>query len=260
MTSADDTLADGSYVHCSYFYDDALGYSGGSSVTVTTTINVGGGTSTTSLTDTYNNNDQLASLSATVQGTADFLNTYTYNYVGQMSSVQQTGQWGGNSVTGKEVAFGYDADGRLTTVDRSQYVNGNYVTVANSTSAYDGDSRLTDLTYTDGAANTLAAYHWTYNTAGNVTDQYSFKDTSNTSSRTSEYLTWAQAACNYDADGQLTTSGSTPAVSYTNWANAPNGGGGSRPREFQLRRQREPQRYHGLHDRREQRAFLRRDV
>ena len=68
----------------------------------------------------------------------------------------------------------------------------------------------------------MAGYEWTYNTAGNVTNQYSFKDSSGTPNpNPSAYATWAEATYNYDADGQLVSSGSTPAVAYTNWANAP---------------------------------------
>ena len=53
----------------------------------------------------YNNN--RLTLSANVGGDGDFANTYAYNSLGQMTSVQQTGDYGGNPITSKLVDFTY---------------------------------------------------------------------------------------------------------------------------------------------------------
>ena len=97
----------------------------------------------------------------------------------------------------------YDGNQRLTGVDMSQSGN----TVAASTMTYDADSDLTNLTYTDGSDNTLAAYHFDYNAAGAVTDEYSRKDSDSTSLQSTYEAgdsNWAKTSYSYDADAQLT--------------------------------------------------------
>ena len=49
-------------------------------------------------------------------GTNDFLDTYGYDKLGDMTSVSQTGN-GGNGVAVKTVVLGYDNDQRMTSVD-----------------------------------------------------------------------------------------------------------------------------------------------
>ena len=89
---------------------------------------------------------------------------------------------------------------------------------------YDARGDLTGLTHYQGST-VLAGYTWAYNAAGQVTDQSSFADTADTSSRSaSDPTTWASVHYNYDSDGQLASSGSTHAVTYSNFANAPGGG------------------------------------
>ncbi len=76
---------------------------------------------------------------------------------------------------------------------------------------YDDASELTDLTYSDAQNAPLAGYHWDYDTAGLVSAEYSRNDTSGTPAN---YAGWAEAEYNYDADSQLSTTGSTDAVTY----------------------------------------------
>ena len=203
-----------------------------------TTIDMAG-TPIVVLTDQYDadgNSTQLAaSIGGTLQsdgtvtgGTPDFVNNYTYDSQGDMTQVTQTGVTGGDAVAPKQVDFSYDVAGETTGVQRYAAVG---TTVADLVAAgvygYDSAGRLTDLAYTDGAENALAGYHWTYDNAGRITEQYSLADTSSSSDPSpSDYTTWASAQYNYDADGQLVnnTSTSTPAVTYANWQNAPGGG------------------------------------
>ncbi len=168
-------------------------------------------------------------------GTNDFVNNYAYNVLGELSSIAQTSQAapegdGGTSsdVTAKAVTFAYDADGRNTSQGfyNSTSELSSTTLVAAASLSFDHDSDLTDLTYTDGAGNLVAGYHYDYNNAGLVTTAYSYADTWNTGDRTSTYSTWATAQYKYDPDGQLanTVSGGTTtayAVSYSNFADAP---------------------------------------
>ncbi len=128
-----------------------------------------------------------------------------------MTSITQTG---GNGVRSKSATFSYDSDGRLSGVTLQE--NGD--TVAQSTYTYDDASELTDLNYVDGSNAPLAGYHWDYDAAGLVSDEYSLKDTSGTPA---SYAGWAEAEYNYDADAQLSTTGSTDAVTYAgSWNSA----------------------------------------
>ncbi len=128
-----------------------------------------------------------------------------------MTSITQTG---GNGVRSKSATFSYDSDGRLSGVTLQE--NGD--TVAQSTYTYDDASELTDLNYVDGSNAPLAGYHWDYDAAGLVSDEYSLKDTSGTPA---SYAGWAEAEYNYDANAQLSTTGSTDAVTYAgSWNSA----------------------------------------
>ena len=142
------------------------------------------------MTSTYDLNGNRTSLAANIGGTVvntngvysvqggtpDFTNTYSYNNLGQMTSVQQTAQFSGNAVTTNEADFTYNANGLLNTVNRYQAG----ADVANSTYLYDHASRLTDLSYTDGQNNSLASYTWAYDNANRVTG-YTYSSPSSTS-------------------------------------------------------------------------------
>ncbi len=160
-------------------------------------------------------------------GTNDFINTYQYNSLGDMTSEVQTSQTSGtyNVVAPKTVTFAYDSAERVTNVNRYATDDlgslGSSTLVAGAAYSYNDASELTDLKYVDGASTTIAAYHLTYNTAGLVSNFYSYADTLNTTGRTSAYSTWAEASYNYDPTGQLTTTVSgedtTHAATYSNW-------------------------------------------
>jgi len=178
-------------------------------------VNIGG-------TANYDGNGNFTGFS---NGTADFINTYGYDFLANMTSIVQAGQ-GGNSVAAKSVALGYDADSRLTSTNLYNSTDTS-VPVAASSYTYDHASRLTDLSYT-AQGSTLAAYHWTYNNDSLVTDFYSRSDSSGTP--TSSYTTWGHAQYNYNATQELSNlngsggsggSGGSNAVIYSSWLHAP---------------------------------------
>jgi RHS repeat-associated protein len=55
-----------------------------------------------------------SSSSATIAGTADFLNSYSYNTLSQLVQIVQQGQNGGNTVAPKEIDYKLDAIGDVT--------------------------------------------------------------------------------------------------------------------------------------------------
>ena len=76
-----------------------------------------------------------------------------------------------NVVAAKTVTFAYNADGavdgaRTSTTRTTPTSFGSSTLVAAAAYSYDHDSDLTGLTYTDGAGNLVAGYHYDYNTPG----------------------------------------------------------------------------------------------
>lgn len=144
-------------------------------------------------------------LSSQIGGTNDFVNTYSHDDLGRMTSVLQTSN-GGNSVATKLVAFSYTVRGQFDTIDRyadSQRAN----QVASSQYGYDDLGRITSLGHTHGAT-TLASYQWQYNAVGNMTRMKSSADASTGN-------TWGVVDYTHDNLGQLQT------ATYSTFANAP---------------------------------------
>ena len=213
------------FSHYSYTYD-ALGHE-----TSETIQNQG--QPTVVLTDSYDaagtnatGDDLRTGLSATIDGTPDFRNSYAYNADGQLGQVVQEGQAGGNAVAYKQVDFGYNADDQVASIDRYVSSGSGTTLAAHSAYGYDDRGNMTDLTDSADAAgtNVLSAYHWNNDGDDRVTDAYSYAD-AGSGAVLSDPTTWAHAAYNYDADGQLATTAAdgttTHAVTYTNWVNAP---------------------------------------
>ena len=90
----------------------------------------------------------MTSQSATVAGTADFLNNYSYNDNSQVTQITQQGQTGGNTVAAKLVnlsydhGLSYDHDGRLTVMGRYADLSATQLVVT-STYGYNADGALT---------------------------------------------------------------------------------------------------------------------
>ena len=141
-------------------------------------------------------------------GSADLLNTYGYDYLGEMTSIAQTSQEGYSNVTDKYAAMGYSG-GELVAVntylaasDESSYE------VMREVIAYNGDSQVANLSYTDWAGGEsgggmLAGYHYAYDPDGQVETFWSYNDTADTADRTSSYNTWAYAVYEYSADQEV---------------------------------------------------------
>ncbi len=126
-------------------------------------------------------------------GTPDFLNTYTYNNLGEVTDIRQTSQSGGNAVADKWVHFGYcDCGCCVMSIDDYASLKDSEPVelVAHSDLGYNYARQVTSLNYSDGQNNPLAGYAWTYDAAGRVVTAASNDGT----------LTYY-----YDADGQLTS-------------------------------------------------------
>ena len=115
------------------------------------------------LTSAYDVVGNRTSLSASVAGTADFLNTFTHDALDRLTRVDQTGQTGGNTVSEKRVDLVYNAIGQYTSIARYKDTDGGTANeVATAGYSYDTLSRLTGLAYTKGGSNLFTPYSWTY--------------------------------------------------------------------------------------------------
>jgi RHS repeat-associated protein len=105
----------------------------------------------------YNPAGQRTEMAATIDGTPDFVDDYSYNAAGQVISVTEHGVTGGDAVANKEIDLTYNDAGELATVDRYQdgvlAVEGDYT--------YDSAGDLTGLVYHQDDT-VLASYAWTY--------------------------------------------------------------------------------------------------
>ena len=100
-------------------------------------------------------------VSASIDGTPDYQDTYQYDSQGDVTQIAQTGQTGGDAVADVQVDLTYNAAGQPQTITR--YVGGQLAVTA--TYSYDSDDNLTGLVYSQGGT-TLAQYAWTYTNAG----------------------------------------------------------------------------------------------
>jgi RHS repeat-associated protein len=100
-------------------------------------------------------------MAATIDGTPDFVDDYTYDAVGNVVSVVEHGVTGGDAVANKEIDLTYNAGGELATVTR--YEDG--VLAVEGDYTYDANGNLTGLVYHQGDT-VLASYAWTYSSDG----------------------------------------------------------------------------------------------
>ncbi|WP_153559381.1 RHS repeat-associated core domain-containing protein [Roseimaritima sediminicola] len=168
--------------------------------------------------ESYDALGRRTQLAAEINGTADLVNDYQYDYLNRMTQVTQGGQSGGNAVAEKRVDFAYDAEDKqqFTSITRYADLAGSD-TVAISTYGYDDADRLTSLTHVDGNSGTLAGYTWHYDEGNRLTDftvsGYSAED----------------ATYSYDDTDQLTAadrSGTSADESYAYDGNGNRTGGG----------------------------------
>ena len=119
----------------------------------------------------YNAADQRSQMAATIDGTADFVDDYSYDSSGRVASVTQHGVPGGDAVADVEVDFTYNDANQVLTIDRYQdgqlAVEGNYF--------YNSSGELVGLVYHQG--NTiLDSYTWTYSGEGSGVSEQSSTD------------------------------------------------------------------------------------
>ena len=151
------------------------------------------------------------SLSASVAGTADFADAYSYDALNRMTQVTQQGQAGGNTVGVKRIDLSYNAAGNFAGVSRYANLAGTQL-VASTTYGYDNDNRLTSLSHDKGATN-LASYSWSFDYAGRLTGTSNADGTTSYTYDAAGQLTAADhsyqtdEAYSYDANGNRTNSG-----------------------------------------------------
>ncbi len=104
------------------------------------------------------------SLSATVDGAADFLTSFEYDSQGRVVAIRQTGQ-GASEVTEKYVTFAYAESGALERIVRYESLDTSQM-VAVSEYRYDQFGRLVALDHYQNADDPLAQYTWTYEGGG----------------------------------------------------------------------------------------------
>ena len=166
------------------------------------------------LTSGYDAIGNRTSLSANIDGTDDFVNTYQFDALSRMTQVTQDAQVGTTSpFVQKEVDFTYNAASQFTGITR--YEDGIYglQEVATSTYSYDNAGRLTSLDHNDGASSMLASYGWTFDDLGRIssvtsidgTSDYTYDDTNQLVSTVNSFT--SDETYSYDANGNRTLTG-----------------------------------------------------
>ena len=110
---------------------------------------------------TFNAAGNRTQLAATIGTTADFVNDFSYDALGQMTQVTQQAQSGGNAVAEKLVEFDYGPTGQFSEIRRyADLLENEYV--ARSGFSYDATGRLTDLTHSGGGLASAIEYSLGY--------------------------------------------------------------------------------------------------
>ncbi|HJT35100.1 MAG TPA: RHS repeat-associated core domain-containing protein, partial [Pirellulales bacterium] len=130
------------------------------------------------LTAGYDSANDRTSLSATIGGTADFLNNYTFDADQRLTDETQQGQNGGNGVAAKQIEFYYNALGQFTSVARYDFVGmGPMVDIATAAYGYDGGNRMTSLGYTGNSGQiSIDSFAFTLDNADRITARTSSVD------------------------------------------------------------------------------------
>ncbi|MGH9208439.1 MAG: hypothetical protein ACRD1G_18110, partial [Acidimicrobiales bacterium] len=128
--------------------------------------------------DAMNDRTQLT---ATVAGTADFLNAYTFDALERITQATQEVQTGGNGVAPKGIGYAYNLDNQLTSVLRFDPTTASpHPDIALGTFSYDAGNRLTELKYTH-STSTLDDLTWSFDAADRATSFSSSYDSSTAS-------------------------------------------------------------------------------
>ena len=131
------------------------------------------GVPTVVLNSAYTNLGERSSVSAQIGTQADFYNAYSYDVLGRLTGITQSGQsatggqTGANAVAPKTVNFGYDANSNLTSIDRYSNSAGTAL-VAHTAFSYDADQRLIGIAQTGPSGGAIDNFAYTYDQANRV--------------------------------------------------------------------------------------------
>jgi RHS repeat-associated protein len=118
------------------------------------------------LTNFYNAANWRFGLTSTVNGTADFTNTYNFDNIGRMNNLSQSG----TGIAQKRVDIAYNQSGQYSKITRSS-TTGSITEVSHSDYGYDLANRLTSLAHKKPDNSPLVtAYSWTPDNADRVTN------------------------------------------------------------------------------------------
>lgn len=110
------------------------------------------------------------SLSATVGGTPDFLNSYSFDTLRRMTAETQQGQPNGNAVATKGISFGLDPIGDITSIQRYTNITqppSPATDAADTTLTYNSLGQLTSENHShNGSA--IENLSWTFDTLDRV--------------------------------------------------------------------------------------------
>jgi len=124
---------------------------------------------TTVQTNVYDANSRRTQQTATISGTADYKNTWTFDNANRLTQVKQEGQSGGNTVAAKRVDFAWNTGGMQTEIKRYNDLAGTQI-VANTTFTYDLPGRTTALDHKNAAGGNLANSTWTFDADRRITN------------------------------------------------------------------------------------------
>jgi len=166
------------------------------------------------LTNTYDANSNRTSLSAEIDSTDDFQNTYSYDNLNRLLSVGQVQPASGNSVAEKRVDFTYNSLGQFTSIARYNDLDGGSShEIATSNFSYDTLHRLTGLSHQQDSTNLFTPYSYTYDDLSRITQFVSADSTSNYTYDATSQLTatdhsyQTDESYSYDDNGNRTMSG-----------------------------------------------------
>ena len=162
----------------------------------------------------YSATGKRIELAATVGGTDDFVNAYSFNNLGRLTRLTQDDQ-GGYAVAEKRIDFAYDAAGRAGTITRYANLAGTQEVITGSYT-FDTVGQLTNLVYTNSTPSTVRSFAWTYDAAGRIVahdsdiaaedvSDYSYDDTNQLTE--ADYTTGTDESYVYDDNGNRVTAG-----------------------------------------------------
>lgn len=202
VTSASDSAATYTYNY------DNLGR------VTSTTQTIAGLTPTITYSQAFNASSDRTQIAATIGSMADFKNTFSYDNLHRLTSLQQETQSGGNAVATKLVDFAYNKLNQFTTIDRYQNTGRTNI-AAQTTFTYDSGNRLSTLNHKQGST-TLAGYTYGYDNASRITSINSVTDGNDTFTHDknnqvtgADYASQTDESFTYDANGNRTGGGYT---------------------------------------------------